>query len=697
MLLGSGAGAQTSASAKSVGSKGTSQSTVASLDAQAQKYLKMLTDPDYPLDADSKGPLTSKWINLTCQSKSLKFKQSGIDPATASVIYQNCTKRMQADPAAALAAAGLSATAAVGGAKPPAPPAGSSNKPAVPVTPMSIAKPTVCLGSPPQIPFSPTAANNNPIQMDDPNVNRSKQTQLNASSSGGEINTKSIVWLGYINRLRYTASLGGVVTVIAPPTLPWNQIFAAPQAGTAPSKGNLGGAQAETTAKSPTDQQTFDDYATCANSIQASINLFQTQLIDEELELNNAKLSITNLLNSLQPVVGSASEAWAAADLTILPHNVAPPFPVAQVASLQTSLAQFTQQYTQLKDWAAQSPQNSASYATVSAQVSNLSTILGHYLNSAVPSNQGAASQGAANQGAANQGAANQSPANQATTNQGGASSEVADYEASRLTVDFWREQFRRVAGARVPSSPTSPAKVIADYFIVDYKPQCGAFFGQGTSTQMQLTVVDSLNPSAKPSPVNLDKVVCQPAISISSGLGLSFVQDQTPAFVATVEKDAHGNPVLDAKGNPVIVQGLGYSSQSNVRPAYALQVNASLWAPRTGGYEIHWSAGAMLTSATGGATTDIITGPTISFRKRAVFVSPMYDLGLRTTYLNGFTLGMPQGNLTSPPTHQVWKSGFGLTITFPFSSGTNTTNSSSGGTPAPATPPATTQPPKTQ
>lgn len=84
-----------------------------------------------------------------------------------------------------------------------------------------------------------------------------------------------------------------------------------------------------------------------------------------------------------------------------------------------------------------------------------------------------------------------------------------------------------------------------------------------------------------------------------------------------------------------------------------------------------------MLTAATGGATTDIITGPALSFKRRAFFVSPVYDLGLRTDYQKGFTVGMPQGNLTSPPTQQFWRSGFGLTITFPFTSTTNTTSTS--------------------
>src|SRR5208282_5262650 len=97
----------------------------------------------------------------------------------------------------------------------------------------------------------------------------------------------------------------------------------------------------------------------------------------------------------------------------------------------------------------------------------------------------------------------------------------------------------------------------------------------------------------------NLDKVVCQPTISVSSGLGLSFLRAQTPAFVPSVKLDSNGKPVLDSNGNPVIIQSLGYSSQSPVGAGYALQANASLWNTKRWGFEFHWSFGAMLTAST--------------------------------------------------------------------------------------------------
>lgn len=640
---------------------------IVALTKEAQQYQTLLQNPDVASVPELSNAVKEKWIIATCQIEVLSLPASIMQNATfVDQLAAACSKRLHAQP---------SPTTASGM---------SSRKSSVAVTPLTVALPDVCSSLPssvPQIPFVVTQAESGPIAMNAAkNIDRTKQTQLNANSSGGEINTKSVVWLGYINRLRYSASLGGVVTMIPPPTIPFGQIFpttpAQKAAATPPPKPPSESPNTPLPPPPPPpspEQERFELYSTCADEVLTTVQTFQSKLIAEEATLNNAKLNVTNLLNNLQPVVGTPSEALAAADMSIVPTDVAPAFPMAAVGNLQTSLTQFSKQYAQLKDWAAQEPENNAKYGEVSAEVSNLATVLAHYINSAVPGNSSSSGGGAKTKKADN-GGSDGTQSNIAHS--GDSSTEVADYEAGRLFVSAWREQFRKVAGARVAGTN----QVYADYFIVDYKPVCGGFFGQGTSTQMQLTIVDSLNPTAKASPINLDKVICQPAISISSGLGLSFIPDQTPAFVPTVEKDAQGNPVVDSKGNPIIVQGLGYSSQANVRPAYALQVNASLWAPRQAGFEVHWSAGAMLTAATGGATTDIITGPTLSFRKRAIFISPMYDLGLRTTYLSGFNPGMPQGNLTSPPTHQVWKSGFGLTITFPFSTGTNTTDSTSSG-----------------
>lgn len=162
-----------------------------------------------------------------------------------------------------------------------------------------------------------------------------------------------------------------------------------------------------------------------------------------------------------------------------------------------------------------------------------------------------------------------------------------------------------------------------------------------------------------------MDKVVCQSALTVTNGLRLSFIPDRTLAFVPGTNSGTNGSPVL------------GYSSEASVRPAYTLHLNAAIWSPRESHFEIHWSLGAMLTAVTSGVTTDVIAGPSFSFKRRAFFTFPVDDLGQRTVFQNGFNVGTPQGVLTSPPTRQTWESGFALTITFPLSPGSNTTNSS--------------------
>jgi len=47
----------------------------------------------------------AKWVAVACQSKRLQFQQSGVDASLGAAIYQNCTKRLMADPSAAVAAA----------------------------------------------------------------------------------------------------------------------------------------------------------------------------------------------------------------------------------------------------------------------------------------------------------------------------------------------------------------------------------------------------------------------------------------------------------------------------------------------------------------------------------------------------------------------------------------------------------------
>jgi hypothetical protein len=569
----------------------------------------------------------------------------------------------------------------------------------------------------------------------------SSWVELNANSSGGEISTKSTVWLGYVNRLRYNVTLGGVVTPIAAPTIP-NSIF--PTATPAPAS--------QKAADKPVKagplhgpQVVFDSFSECYQNISTMVVAFQSRLGNEELLLNDVRDRVENHVDSLQPIVNTVEEARAAADRSILPPTEIPAFPIGDVIQLRGLLTDFISKYAEFAKWASADSWNASEYDRVSTGATSTAQALDKYLvspstsgstnkNTVPPTNAPNASTGTSTTNSGNENAGtgtggtsephatapvatsqavnkkkpkaqdkNSNAGQSGTANKAGASGasgsgagtgsgaagastgsgqgsggnagtgantgatqqaagpsaldvgsqEVKNYEANREYINRWSATFRTVAVAP------------ASYFVATYKPQCGGWFGQGTSTQMQLTIVDATNPSQNSAPKNLDKVVCQSALTVTNGLGLSFIPDRTPAFVPSTNSGTNGTPVL------------GYSSTARVRPAYAVQVNASLWSQKESNFEVHWSLGAMLTAATGGATTDIITGPSFSFKKRAFFISPVFDLGQRTVFQHGFYVGEPQGVLTSPPTQQTWKSGFGLTITFPLSPGSSTTNSS--------------------
>jgi hypothetical protein len=677
--------AQQASSQKASGKTATVSQQLAALTKQAEQYQALLQDPDVSSSPELSAAVREKWIDVACRAKQLNLSLLGIqDAALSKQLYDSCTLRLRSSQSGKVNAPPATTSGATASSQTPPP------------FPTGLQPPPSCLAFP-AIKFDESApTTNDPIPMGASRINLAKLVPLNATGSGGEIYTKAGVYVAYVNRLRYTASLGGTVSAISAPTVPFSQMFT-----TTPLAATQNSTPKPTVQKKPGEkvpQDNFDEFSQCYQHIWETLTAFQGKLAMEEALLNNTKLKISASTANLQPIVKTPAEARTAANLGIFPTHESPAFPSSDLGNLKILNEEFIVQYAKVHDWvtASGSDYNTAEFARVSSGANDLSNRLDQYLAETPGSgNAGAASNPANNAPAAKKlaGSGNPDsptnpnnpppPTNPANSNNPSKStdnaSEASDYEAARTYIYNWKQVFRTVNGAN------------DDYFIETFNPQCGGFFGDGTSTQMQLSIVDNLNPPAagtKVTPTNLDKVVCQSTISISNGLGLSFIPSQTPAFVPAVKKDSQGNPVLDSSGNPTIIQSLGYSNQSRVGAGYAFQANASLWATQRWGFEIHWSLGAMLTASSNGATTDIITGPSFSFRRRTFFVSPMYDLGLRTVYVSPFQPGMPQGNLTSPPTQQVWKSGFGLTITFPFNNGTKNVDSASGG--ANVTAPAT-------
>jgi hypothetical protein len=103
--------------------------------------------------------------------------------------------------------------------------------------------------------------------------------QLNTSETGGEIYTKSKVYVGFVNLLRYTASLSGQVTVIPAPDIPFSTMFtttplapAVPKApAPAPAK-----APAPAPAKAPLPE--FSKFSACYDATEGAFLEFQGKL-----------------------------------------------------------------------------------------------------------------------------------------------------------------------------------------------------------------------------------------------------------------------------------------------------------------------------------------------------------------------------------------------------------------------------------
>jgi hypothetical protein len=196
------------------------------------------------------------------------------------------------------------------------------------------------------------------------------------------------------------------------------------------------------------------------------------------------------------------------------------------------------------------------------------------------------------------------------------------------------------------------------------YNAGCDAWFGKSKTIAVSLTTRDLLNPSAASETASLVTVVCNPPITISTGLGISFLSSKTPAFVPGVKLGPDGKPVLDANGNPVIIDTLGYSFESNIRPVYVLQTNAAIY-EWNNGIGLHGSIGADVGTSNDTTTVGFLAGPSLSFFRRAFFVTPAYQLAQRTDFAPGFKVGDIKGNLTAVPTKTYWKSGFVLNFTF--------------------------------
>jgi hypothetical protein len=362
------------------------------------EYQNLLSDTDVVGDPDVLKAIYAKWVDLSCKQKQAKLAAVGItDSVVRNEVYAACSTRLLVQ--APVVAVKIVPTAQPSGTSP------NQNPPTAPVTSPgantalkppaaalsqdqlnaldaavgALVVPSSCsvLPSPSKKidPALQSVSNMSPIKMEVASVPKA-WLQLNANSSGGEHQTKSTVWVGYVNRLRYTATLGGVVTSIAAPTLP-NNIFPSPAVApankAAPSTSGGPLPSASTT--------NFNRLNKCIGDIQQETVAFQQNLGGFETSLNAARIRIGAKLAALPPIANTTAEARSSADLTLFPATIIPPFPLAEVIALHGLLTEVQTEYLQIAQWASTSASISNVYAAESASLTALNKVLDAYLS----------------------------------------------------------------------------------------------------------------------------------------------------------------------------------------------------------------------------------------------------------------------------------------------------------------------------
>jgi len=187
----------------------------------------------------------------------------------------------------------------------------------------------------------------------------------------------------------------------------------------------------------------------------------------------------------------------------------------------------------------------------------------------------------------------------------------------------------------------------------------CKTIFGRGKTSTVSYVVTD-LFASDNQVVSKAIAITCLPVLAVTTGIGFSTLGDQTPAFVDTA------GPPATPGGPPTVVQQLGYSDRSSVKPLYMVQVNGRLFGPPDG-VSGHASLGIGAVNRNDTTTVEFILGGSISF-KSAVFVTLGLHFGKQAQIGGGFTEGEAKpADLDAIPTTNGLRKGFAISVTFPI------------------------------
>ena len=181
------------------------------------------------------------------------------------------------------------------------------------------------------------------------------------------------------------------------------------------------------------------------------------------------------------------------------------------------------------------------------------------------------------------------------------------------------------------------------------------SFYGKGTTLTVTLNATDITAATPVSTPLQILTNTCYPPGTVSTGIGFSLLHDRVYAFQPSPDPANPANTILTIQT----------TTDVTATPLYAVQYNISAkeWPNGNG---LHTSIGTALGSTAGTSSFELLAGPSFSFRHRAFFITPAFQLARRDQLNNGYHIGSPAGNgLTSLPITTNYKSGFALTFTF--------------------------------
>lgn len=450
------------------------------------------------------------------------------------------------------------------------------------------------------------------------------------ATKGDEIDGPRRVVLLYVNRLRYSFSGSVDVTIIQNPALPAG--FTATELAKAAPTTPGGGGGVDQPNRPRGFDGTFESIRECVATYVAGVSEVDDEQRTRSADIRGAAAEIESILKD-SPAVLSRTEAeslrtrvaTASAQDGSLRKSLAAPYPSEHAKVVSDAIDAFStilaglEGTTEYKDW------------------SKIEGNLPKYLEQKALLTQGKA------------------------TLQTFLPGKPADTEAiaSQKKTAFWLVRFVEFSRFKIGEKVGNQPDVTDEDLALAIDTNCRTILGRGKSSAVSFSATD-LFASSNQTVTGAVKAVCQPVLSVSSGLALTWLGDQTPAIISS-----RLDPVPPAT-DPGVVDKLGYTDKSGSKPLFMVQANFRLSPARKGWYPIA-TIGIGATSRTATTVVEYLFGGGVSVGG-VVFISGGLHVGKQSRLGGGFLEGdVKPASLSAVPIDNGYHQSFSISITFPI------------------------------